>query len=586
LTSIDLKSTKILMGLVLLATAVVYGNSLWFEFTYDDQAQIIENRAITSASHIREYFTTHVWANIFPEALGNYYRPVFLLWLLLNYKLFGLSPGGWHATNLLVHLLCTWLVFVLAKRLTKDDLIAVVAAFLFGIHPVHLESVAWVSGVTDPLMTFFIIAAFVTYLDSGLVSNVEEETSTAKPPDRPVFRTPFFLSLLFFSLALLTKETAIVFPLLVLCYQLLMVRGTSPRRRLILIVRALIPYLILTGVYLIVRVKVLGVLGHQITPLPITTVVLTIPYVLWFYVNHLVWPFPLSVFYETSYVSGGWLFWGPLVGLIVLVTICFVLARQYPVVLFLAGWILVPILPLLNLSQFYRGEIVHDRYLYLPSVGYCIILSVALIYVIRNHARYKVPAMALLCLIGAAYLLETVIELPQWKNDLALYTHAAAVAPHSNLAINNYATALKFEGELDRAIDLYKDLLVRDPNNWLVYYNLGYCYYKQGSLDEAINYLAQAIERKPRDPESYAYYGLAAMGKGDTERAEMAMRKAIELRPANARYHFALGVLLQQKQDLAGARAELTRSIELDRAIESNARPLLAEIEAKERGNR
>src|SRR5882724_1015303 len=106
---IDLKSTKVVMGLVLTATALVYASSLWFEFTYDDKLQIVQNPAITSASHIPEYFTKHVWADLFPEALGNYYRPVFLLWLLLNYKLFGLSPAGWHATSLLVHLLCTWL---------------------------------------------------------------------------------------------------------------------------------------------------------------------------------------------------------------------------------------------------------------------------------------------------------------------------------------------------------------------------------------------------------------------------------------------------------------------------------------------
>jgi protein O-mannosyl-transferase len=573
--SLDLKSKKTALLLVLLSTGLLYVSCLRYEFVYDDNSQIVLNPAITSTSHISEYFSNHVWANILPDAPANYYRPIFLLWLLINYKLFGLSPAGWHATNILVHLVATWLVFVLARRLTADLWIATIAAFLFGIHPVHIEAVAWISGVTDSLMTVFFLAAVVLYLDSKPATDAENQ--------RMVSQRSLLLALLFYSLAILTKETAVVFLPLVVVYELLVGRektNASSRNRLISILLTMLPFLIVTGIYFIIRFRVLGGLAHQLTSLPGTTVALTIPSILWFYINHLIWPLPLSAFYDNPYVSGGWLFWGPLVGLVIVATIYVVLVRRSRPLLFLACWMLVPILPLLNLTLFKFGEIVHDRYLYLPSVGLCIIMSLSLIHVIRSYVKYRTATIGVLLIVGAGWALETVIELPMWKNDLALYTHGAAVAPKNNIAINNLAATLKFSGDIDRAIAFSKLVLDRDPNNWLSLYNLGHSYYMIDAFDEATKYLGRAIDVNPRAPDQYLFYGLAAMRKGDMTEAEAAMRTAIGLRPANAKYHFALGVLLKQKGDLKGANVELARAVELDQSIEANARPLLADIEA------
>ena len=576
---LDLKSTKLALGFVLISTALIYISCLRYEFTYDDNSQIVINSAITTASHIPEYFTTHVWARIAPEA-ANYYRPVFLLWLLLNYKLFGLSPFGWHATSLLVHLVATWLVFVLAKRLTANHWLATVAAFLFGIHPVHIESVAWISGVTDPLMTVFFISAFLLFLDSHRGSKNGDDAPQALR--QILFNRSFLLSLFFYTLAILSKETAVVFVFIIFCHELLMGKARSqdgPARRSASIILTLLPYLIVTGVYFIVRTRVLGGIGHQLTPLPATTIALTIPSVLWFYVSHLIWPFPISAFYDTFYVAGGRLFWAPLAGLLALAIVYIYLTRRSALHLFLLAWVLLPILPLLNLSIFKWGEIVHDRYLYLPSVAFCIILSAALTHVIANYPKYKVAAAALLVVIAGGWLLETIIELPQWKNDLALYSHGVAVAPDNSIAVNNLATVLKFQGDLDRAVGLYKQVLAREPNNWLSLYNLGHAYYKLGALDEADQCLSRAIALNPRAPEQYLFYGLTAMGRHDVQTAETAFRTAVGLRPANATYHFALGVVLKQKGDLVGARMELNRSVELDQTMETNARPLLQEID-------
>ena len=579
--SLDLKSQKTLLLFVLLSTALVYVSCLRYDFAYDDNSQIVLNPAINSTAYIPEYFTKHVWANIDPGAAPLYYRPVFSLWLLVNYKLFGLSPAGWHATSLVIHLLATWLVFVLARRLTSDQLLATTAAFLFGIHPVHIESVAWISGVTDPLMTVFFVAAILLYLDIKSTHEVTQESSEKNR--RRFFHQPLLLSLLFFSLAILTKETAIVFLPMVICYELLVGKQKSQAStgaRLTSIFLTMLPYLIVTVVYLFVRFRVLGELGHKLTQLSATTIASTIPSVLWFDLSHLIWPLPLSAFYDNTYVSGGWLVWGPLVGLIVVASVFVILGRRSKQVMFLGCWVLVPILPSLNLSLLKFGEIVHDRYLYLSSVGFCIVLSVAFFHVIRTYSKYKRLAVAILLIMGAGWALETVIQLPMWKNDLALYTHGAAVAPQNNLAINNLAATVKSLGDVDQAIALSQKVLARDPNNWQSLYNLGHSYYTIGAYAEATRYLGQAISINPSAPDQYLFYGLAAMRVGQIAPAEAAMRTAVNLRPANAKYRFALGVLLKQKGDLPDASVELAKSIELDRSIEPNARQLLAEIEA------
>src|ERR1043165_1153702 len=135
------------MGLmiVLALTFLVYADTTRYQFTYDDHGQIIENPALRSWGHAAHCFTEHVWKAQHPEENGVYYRPLFNLYLLVNYQLFHLNPAGWHLLLVIWHTLVTLLVFLLTRRLLKDEATAMIAALLFGVHPAHVESVAWVS---------------------------------------------------------------------------------------------------------------------------------------------------------------------------------------------------------------------------------------------------------------------------------------------------------------------------------------------------------------------------------------------------------------------------------------------------------
>ena len=151
-------------GLVLAITFGVYSATLTYQFVYDDLGVIVNNPLVHSWRFVPRYFTEHVWGYMYPNVPGNYYRPVFLLWLLLNHSLFGLDPAGWHLTAVLAHIVVTLMVYLIASRITGNLLSSVVASLIFGIHPVHIEAVAWVSGVSEPLLAMFLLGSFLCFL--------------------------------------------------------------------------------------------------------------------------------------------------------------------------------------------------------------------------------------------------------------------------------------------------------------------------------------------------------------------------------------------------------------------------------------
>src|SRR5581483_1475899 len=149
-----------LLGLVLLATFAGYSRTLNFEFVFDDEALIVNNPLIRESRFIPSYFERHLVSHVTPHQPGNYYRPVLLLWLFVNYQLFGINPMGWHLSTLLAHLGATVLVYFTGRAET----LALFAALIFGLHPIHVENVAWIMGVTEPLAAIPTLASFLCYV--------------------------------------------------------------------------------------------------------------------------------------------------------------------------------------------------------------------------------------------------------------------------------------------------------------------------------------------------------------------------------------------------------------------------------------
>ncbi len=545
---------RFLLALVLATTFVAYAGTLGYDFVLDDHEQIVANPYVRSWRYFPHFFTEALWHQFSTIGRSNYYRPLFQVWLRVNYALFGLATWGWHLSTVLVHVAVTLLLFRLARRLSSDGWTAILVAMVFGLHPVHAEAVAWVSGVPEPLLALFLIAGFLCHLNWRAMARNGRGWRGA--------------ALLLFALALLSKETALVFPFLVLAYEWVTRPGSGDelrRRSWVHRLRAglvsLWPYFALEFVYLGIRVKIIGALGEALTPLPWSTMILTWPSLLWFYIRHLVWPIGLSYFYDTPYVSHAdpTNFAAPLAAIALAGIGLGWFSRKSHEVRIASAWLLFPFLPLLDIQVFSKGDLAHDRYLYLPSVGVSILAAVALRRL--NFGRTLLPGVPavqvcttflLACALGFATAYESRI----WANDWTLSIRGVAVAPNNPFAWNNLGRAWADRGFLTEAEKFFLKSVELEPGFSTPNFNLGLLYFQQRRLVQAEWFLGRTVTMNPYDSRGYMQLGKTEMELGRLEEAASLLRRAIELGPDVEGYHLALGTVFKMQGNLSAALGE------------------------------
>jgi tetratricopeptide (TPR) repeat protein len=236
----------------------------------------------------------------------------------------------------------------------------------------------------------------------------------------------------------------------------------------------------------------------------------------------------------------------------------------------------------LDLRVFVVNEAAHDRFLYLPSVGFALLVGLALerlrlgrFTILNTPAK---QAFAVLVL-AAALVFGTSYQSLCYSSNQTFFAYNAAAAPHNDHALVNYATFLRESGEYEPAIRLYQQVLKDDPGFWSANYGLGRAYYHLGNLDDAARYLQRAIEIDANPPEEYLYLGLVELRKGDLEKAAANIRQAITIKPKEPGFHFALGMVLKLKGDLPGALREFRAELALN-PTERHAAQQAAEVEA------
>jgi Flp pilus assembly protein TadD len=565
-----------LAGLCALVYAV-YLPVLKFGFVFDDRPFILRNPWILSWRYAPRFFTAHLVAFLNPHSQGTYYRPFLLLWLSVNQKLWGLHPAGWHFSTLTLHVLAALAVYALARGILLGRLGAGVAATVFALHPVHVESTAWIMGFPDPLMTLLGVSAFACYVEGR----------------RGKSRIWLGAALLVYAAAISTKEVALVLGPLLFVYEWIFGQPPSPAgggtRLGTRFLNSLAPTLAfwgVTAVYLAARWKALGGFTHPLTALTWQTMVATWPEVLWRHLQLLLWPVGLSPFYDVPYVTHPGLtdFVLPLVAFTSCVLLMLLWGGKSPHVLFAAVWLFMPMLLLLNLRVFPEGEIVHDRFMYFPSVGFSFLMALAVERLVMardlpfSSGARKVGVVAVLAIgLGGA----TAYYRQFWSDDLTLYTRAVTMAPASELANNNLAATEADRGRYEDAMLICERILARDPNYALAQYNLGYCQYKMGRYDEARTNLARAIALSPADPQAFVYLGLTDFRIGRMAEAAASLHQAVWLSPDNASYRFSLGMVLKVQGEWRAAREQFAAALALAPGL-ADARKQIAEIDGKQ----
>ncbi|MBZ5604988.1 MAG: tetratricopeptide repeat protein [Acidobacteriia bacterium] len=536
---------RALLPLILVAvSAGVYLQTIGYGFVADDPRQIEVAHSRFTWSQIPHYFTEDVWSYVERDK-SNYYRPVFLVWLMLNYQTFGLETAGWHATTVAMHAAATLLLFFLARKLSGDDTMAFAAAVLFAVHPIHVEGVAWVSGVTEPLFAALTLGSILCFVEA------RREASRA--------RWWQAWSVALFALDMFAKETAIVVPAILAAAVWIFDKDVrSWRPRAIAAVRAVVPYAGVAAVYVTARILVLGAFAVKIGKWPAGAVWRTTPEAAWFYFTRLVWPAGMRTFYDIAPVrqidfSN---FVLPLAGCLATGALLALLWRMDRVAAFFVVVLVVPMLPVLTIRNFSPEDFVHDRYLYLPSAGLCVLAAMLI-------RRFEMPQLQIVCvaLLTAAGAWGTVRESGPWRDRQTLAQRDLELSPGSIRAKETFAGVLVINERFVDALPLLTEAMAVHPEEDGLFEARGICYLKLGEFDRAVADLQRFTEMVPNNPHGLLLLGMAEAGLGQTTKAERDMRQSLRLRPRASSaqyqgYHATLADLLERKGDLQGALGE------------------------------
>lgn len=547
---------------VLVLAFTAYGRTLSFEFVSDDIPVIIQNRRIHSWHYLPQYFSENLWAGAQdPGSVGNYYRPLFLIWLRLNDAVFGAHPFGWHLTTVLMHLLATFLVYLLVLYLAEDFWTAIFAALVFGVHPAHIESVAWVNGVSESLLAVLLLGSFLLFLRER------------RDPGRG--RLWFALSLTLFGMALLAKETAMIFPALVAFYEWTRLSvsgdisgGGQWLRRGLKALRSTAAYFLLLVPYLAVRFLVLKAFSHP-SSLPVVSEILTWPSLVWFYIHHLVAPVGIASTYDLAYVHSPTVlnFWLPLLGSVLVIGALAAWARKSALRIFACVWMALFLLPVFDLRALANLDYAHDRFLYLPSIGFAILVALGLRQVANvggsGTARSwrQLTAVGILGIGLAGY---TAYQSFYFANNWVFYRYNYLFAPHNPYAAVSYGAILLQHGRHDESIKVLEEVTRENPNSWMGFYNLGLDYLLLGRRDKAEQNFQKAAKIQPDTPEKNIYLGWAYLDLGKTNTAVRSFKTAIRMWPSGEGYHYALGVALETQGDLREALSEFRTELAND----------------------
>ena len=516
------RSDFLIVAIAILLCFIVFANTIAGDFVYDDRSQIVDNRFIQQDVHIVRALSSPVWAFANQDIKGNYWRPTFTAWLILNFRLFGFHPAGWHLTNILLHALTAFLLYGLLRRLQLERALAAAVTFIFAVHPVQVESVAWISGSPNMLFAAPLLGSL------WLVIDAVERSSMAR----------WAISLGLYVIALLAKEPAVIFPVLVYGAVLWFCGGSLLQKvKHGKAVLAALPFALLAGVFLIVRMQLLGhfQLNWNIGPLVLLA---TLPSLLFFYLRQVFLPFWFIPVYSVRPVELINLedFAIPLAVLIVAGILLFYLAIKSPQGklggLFFAAFLI----PALNISGFHEEHLVHDRYLYLPLTGLLLVVIPGLSAILRNrlpvnasyNRRIFLPLAMLIC---AGLSAETIRYNRAWLSELALWDWEVQSNPTSAFSLMRHALALQEAGRKVEAQEALNKALVIRPTvegyylravfarqdgrfadtekvllsaaaEWgdspLTYTLLADLYYEQKRIDDGIAILKQGREKVPK----------------------------------------------------------------------------------------
>jgi hypothetical protein len=470
-------SWLMLLAVVLISYANVYQN----EYVYDDEFLVQKNQNIRTWDGVTLSFLMSSTGGA--GMVDSFYRPLQGVLYTIVYQVHGLYPDGFHLLNVLLHALNAILIFTLAMRLGFSGPAALIGSLIWAVHPMHTEAVTYVSATADPL--------YATFMLAGLICAAPEFSWGS-----------VWLSILFFVGGLLSKETAIVFPaVMMVCVFLMNRRRWSIRPYLVTL-----PLWAVAIGYLVLRKTVLDFnntfeiyttanVYTESVLVRLATFFATIPS----YVSLIFWPTNLHMDRAFA-VFTDWLYAPVLLGIAWLLLGIFMIAWERkssrPVWSFAFLWFLAAHVPhmgvLLPVNSFFL-----EHWMYVPSIGFFIVASETLMTWTKSSRRVSVPATALVILLAALLSVLTFRQNQVWSTPISLYTHILKLNPNVARVHNNLAMAYSDLHEDRLAIEHYSKAIELSDVYPQTHHNLGLLYLRNGQAQEAKLQFERALQLDP-----------------------------------------------------------------------------------------
>jgi tetratricopeptide (TPR) repeat protein len=535
---ITLKSKFIATAFLIISLGLfAYINSFENQFIWDDEDAVVNNAYVKDFKYLPNIFKENSIQGA--KKGSNFYRPLWNISFLLDYKIWGLNPTGYHLTNTILHIINALLLAYLLSGLSCWS-IGALAGILFVVHPVHTEVVTYISGRADSLAALFILTSSILFLKS-LISQ-----------EAKIRNCLYMLSIFSFIAGLLSKESSIVFPTILISLVLFFGKGESGvqiKKRAkkkdgdsLGRLKYTLPFISIAVIYAILRFTILDfseTVGQNLPPpffyIPFHVRLFTFLKALLIYFGLLLLPLHLQM--ERTLKLAYSLF-EPMSLAAMTITILFLLLaiKSYPrhrIISFSILWFYLTLLPNSNLYPI--NALIYEHWLYLPSMGFFTLLSWSI------YRMYRIPnKKALKAVLGFFYLiaitfyfLRTIERNRDWRDPITFYESALKHSPDSARMHNNLGMAYDDKGMLDLAIQEYQKAIEINDSYPQTHYNLAGAYMKKGWIKQAEKEYRRSIEIDPNFVYSYISLGRLYYFQGRIKESKLIFQEVLELDPKN-----------------------------------------------------
>ena len=524
---------------------LVFANSLTGEFVYDDTRQIVRNTLIQDNSLFWKALSSDVWAfkGDGTQAASNYWRPTFTLLNIICFRLFGTSPVGWHVVNLLLHTGVSLIAFLLLRRWQYSAVVAFVIALIFAVHPVHVESVAWIAGSPDLLFS-------LTLLGSLWFATSYRESRSNKH---------LLLMILLYAAALGSKEIGIL--CLPIYYFVLKDDADGTEVKLSSLNTPLLALAAAAIAYFLIRLSIIGAIARPPDDaVALFDAVMSVPQMFAFYVKQIFAPIFVAINYPISPVKeiGGMNFVIPLFVSVAAIAGILYLVRSTKSAMLAVAIFLLPLIPAMNATAFPSEQIVHDRYLYLPLLG-ALMLLVPLAGKVLSERNLLIVG----CVVAALFAVQTVRYNFAWANELALWTWTKNVDDSAFTSLQ-LGSALAEGKRYEEAIASYSLAIEKKPT-MRAYYGRGRNYNALKQYDNAEKDLKAALATPADQQDAYATYQVyesLGITYVEQKKYDLAIRNFLDARKDLPIYAAALTEKLAVAHYQAGNKSDALRELE------------------------